>query len=160
MTTEIRQSELRHDNAVVMRRVAAGESFVVTVNGRPVADVAPHQRDAGKRRFVSTAAAAAALTATPISQPDDGNGGTTSARALTTRKTPGSVRPGGDEQRAAPCPSGHVGAERPPPVQQVSRHADGLAVSVTAIAELQYGLTAATDPLEQAVTVIGPPDHH
>ncbi len=34
MSVEIRQSVLRNDNAAVMRRVAAGESFVVTVNGR------------------------------------------------------------------------------------------------------------------------------
>jgi prevent-host-death family protein len=70
MSVEIRQSELRNDNAVIMRRVANGESFVVTVNGRPVADVVPHQRDAGRRRFVPTASAIAALTATPISQQD------------------------------------------------------------------------------------------
>ncbi len=67
---EIRQSELRNDNAVIMRRVARGESFVVTVNGRPVADVVPHRRDAGRRRFVPTAAAIAALTATPMSKQD------------------------------------------------------------------------------------------
>ena len=52
MSVEIRQSELRNDNAAVMRRVAAGESFVVTVNGRPVADVVPHSRGTGRRRFV------------------------------------------------------------------------------------------------------------
>lgn len=40
----IKQSELRNNNAAVMRRVAAGESFTVTVNGVPVADVVPHQR--------------------------------------------------------------------------------------------------------------------
>lgn len=70
MTTEIQQSELRNDNAAIMRRVAGGESFVVTVNGRPVADVMPHRRDAGRRRFVPTTAAIAALTATPMSEQD------------------------------------------------------------------------------------------
>lgn len=40
----IQQSELRNNNAEVMRRVDAGESFVVTVHGRPVADLVPHQR--------------------------------------------------------------------------------------------------------------------
>jgi len=70
MAMEIRQSELRNDNAVIMRRVAEGESFVVTVNGRPVADVVPHRRDLGRRRFVPTAAAIAALAATPMSQQD------------------------------------------------------------------------------------------
>jgi len=68
MTTEIRQSELRNDNAAIMRRVAAGESFIVTVNGRPVADVIPHQRDTGRRRFVPAADAITALTATPLSE--------------------------------------------------------------------------------------------
>lgn len=65
MSVEIRQSDLRNDNAAVMRRVAAGESFVVTVNGRPVADVVPHRRDAGRRTFVPVAEVAAALAAVP-----------------------------------------------------------------------------------------------
>jgi prevent-host-death family protein len=52
MSVEIRQSELRNDNAAVMRRVAEGESFVVTVNGRAVADVVPHRQGTGRRRFV------------------------------------------------------------------------------------------------------------
>ena len=55
MSVVIQQSELRNDNASVMRRVAEGESFVVTVNGRPVADVVPHRRDTGRRRFVPVA---------------------------------------------------------------------------------------------------------
>ncbi|MEU4807497.1 type II toxin-antitoxin system prevent-host-death family antitoxin [Actinosynnema sp. NPDC023587] len=38
----IGQRELRNDNAEIMRRVEAGESFVVTRNGRPVADLVPH----------------------------------------------------------------------------------------------------------------------
>ncbi len=37
----------------------------------------------------------------------------------------------------------------PPSARQVSQHADEIAVSVIAIGELQYGVTAATDPLEQ-----------
>lgn len=37
----------------------------------------------------------------------------------------------------------------PPTAQQVLPYADELAVSVITIGELQYGLTAATDPLEQ-----------
>lgn len=52
MGVEIRQSELRNDNAAVMRRVGEGESFVITVNGRPVADVVPHRPVSGRRRFV------------------------------------------------------------------------------------------------------------
>jgi prevent-host-death family protein len=50
----IRQSELRNNNAEIMRRVAAGESFTVTVHGRPVADLVPHQRRA-KPQFVPSA---------------------------------------------------------------------------------------------------------
>lgn len=70
MSVEIQQSELRNDNAAIMRRVADGESFVVTVNGRAVADVMPHQRDTGRRRFVPVTDAIAALTATPLSEQD------------------------------------------------------------------------------------------
>lgn len=69
MSVEIRQSELRNDNAAIMRRVAAGESFVVTVNGRPVADVVPHQRDTGRRRFVPVAELAEAFSAEPVPDP-------------------------------------------------------------------------------------------
>jgi prevent-host-death family protein len=42
MTETIGQRELRNDNAEIMRRVEAGESFTVTRNGRPVADLVPH----------------------------------------------------------------------------------------------------------------------
>jgi prevent-host-death family protein len=40
--TAIGQRELRNDNAEIMRRVEAGETFTVTRNGRPVADLVPH----------------------------------------------------------------------------------------------------------------------
>lgn len=43
MTQTIGQRELRNDNAEIMRRVEHGESFVVTRNGKPVADIVPHQ---------------------------------------------------------------------------------------------------------------------
>lgn len=69
MSVEIRQSELRNDNAAVMRRVAEGESFVVTVNGRPVADVVPHQRDTGRRRFVPVAELAEIFAVSPAPDP-------------------------------------------------------------------------------------------
>ncbi len=39
----ISQRQLRNDNAEVIRRVEAGESFTVTKHGRPVADLAPHR---------------------------------------------------------------------------------------------------------------------
>lgn len=51
MKTAIGQRELRNDNAEIMRRVEAGEAFVVTRNGRPVADLVPHTAEAdGPRR--------------------------------------------------------------------------------------------------------------
>lgn len=43
MTEVIGQRELRNDNAEIIRRVEAGESFVVTRRGVPVADLIPHQ---------------------------------------------------------------------------------------------------------------------
>lgn len=69
MSVVIRQSELRNDNAAVMRRVAEGESFVVTVNGRPVADVVPHRRDTGRRRFLPVAEVAEAFATEPVRDP-------------------------------------------------------------------------------------------
>lgn len=45
MTQTIGQRELRNDNAEIMRRVEQGESFVVTRNGKPVADLIPHQAE-------------------------------------------------------------------------------------------------------------------
>lgn len=50
MKTAIGQRELRNDNAEIMRRVEAGEGFVVTRNGRPVADLVPHTAEEGKPR--------------------------------------------------------------------------------------------------------------
>jgi prevent-host-death family protein len=40
----ISQRELRNDNATIVRRVEAGESFTVTRRGVPVADLVPHNR--------------------------------------------------------------------------------------------------------------------
>lgn len=60
----IKQAELRNNNAEIMRRVAAGESFTVTVHGQPVADLVPHQRlSSGRRRLVPAAEFDAALVA-------------------------------------------------------------------------------------------------
>ncbi len=42
MSETISQRQLRNDNAEIMRRVEAGESFVVTRNGKPIADLVPH----------------------------------------------------------------------------------------------------------------------
>jgi prevent-host-death family protein len=46
----ISQRELRNDNAEIMRQVEAGESFVVTRNGKPVADIVPHGVPPKKRK--------------------------------------------------------------------------------------------------------------
>jgi prevent-host-death family protein len=56
--------ELRNDTAGVLRRVEAGESVVITVRGRPVADLVPHRRDSpgwlGPDEVAAIAAASAA----------------------------------------------------------------------------------------------------
>ena len=41
MSTVIPQRELRNQNAAIIAAVAAGESFVVTRNGAPVAELRP-----------------------------------------------------------------------------------------------------------------------
>ena len=48
VTETIGQRQLRNDNAEIMRRVEAGESFVITRHGEPIADLTPHQE--GPRR--------------------------------------------------------------------------------------------------------------
>lgn len=42
--SEIPLRELRNDTSAVLRRVEDGESFTVTVSGRPVAQIVPLQR--------------------------------------------------------------------------------------------------------------------
>lgn len=42
---EVATRELRNDTAGVLRRVEAGETVVVTVRGKAVADLIPHRRD-------------------------------------------------------------------------------------------------------------------
>lgn len=37
--------ELRNDTAGVLRRVEGGESVVITVRGKPVADLVPHRSE-------------------------------------------------------------------------------------------------------------------
>lgn len=41
---EVATRELRNDTAGVLRRVEAGETVVITVRGKPVADLIPHRR--------------------------------------------------------------------------------------------------------------------
>lgn len=50
MARTIAQRELRNDNAKVIEAVAAGESFVITRNGIPVAELRPIQHR--RRTFV------------------------------------------------------------------------------------------------------------
>ncbi len=57
MARTIPQRELRNDNAKVIEAVTAGETFVVTRNGEPVAELRPIR--AGRRSFVSRAEVAA-----------------------------------------------------------------------------------------------------
>lgn len=63
MARIIPQRELRNDNARVIAAVAAGESFVVTRNGVPVAELRPVERT--RRSFVSKAELAALAAAGP-----------------------------------------------------------------------------------------------
>ncbi len=51
MTKIIAQRELRNENAKVIEAVTAGETFVVTRNGEPVAELRPLQ--AGRRTYIS-----------------------------------------------------------------------------------------------------------
>jgi prevent-host-death family protein len=61
MARSISQRELRNENAEIMRAVDRGESFVVTRNGVPVADIVPHRRTT----FVSTESVLAAFAGDP-----------------------------------------------------------------------------------------------
>ena len=51
MTRTIAQRELRNENAKVIEAVTSGETFVVTRNGEPVAELRPLR--AGRRTFIS-----------------------------------------------------------------------------------------------------------
>ena len=53
MSREISQRELRNDSGEIMRKVDAGETFVVTRNGVPVGELSPLRR----HRFVAAEAA-------------------------------------------------------------------------------------------------------
>lgn len=64
MATTIPQRDLRNDVSAVLRRVAAGEEFVVTVSGRPVAELRPigGSRKGSVADFVAAIAAGPPLT--------------------------------------------------------------------------------------------------
>src|SRR3954468_20968812 len=61
MAESITQRELRNDSGEIMRRLDAGESFIVTRNGTPVGELAPLRR----HRFVSAEAAVAMFRGAP-----------------------------------------------------------------------------------------------
>jgi prevent-host-death family protein len=61
VTTTISQRQLRNDNGEIMRRVEAGESFIVTRNGVPIGELTPLKR----RRFVPTEELIEALRGAP-----------------------------------------------------------------------------------------------
>lgn len=67
METTISQRELRNDSGVIMRRVEQGESFTVTRNGTPVADLVPHNAVGRSRRprFVPVEVIAAGVAELP-----------------------------------------------------------------------------------------------
>ena len=61
MTTPITQRQLRNDSGAIMRRLEAGERFLVTRNGIPVGELTPIRR----RHFVSADVAVAAFAKAP-----------------------------------------------------------------------------------------------
>ena len=61
MTKTIAQRELRNENAKVIEAVVAGETFIVTRNGEPVAELRPLR--AGRHVFVAREEVAALATA-------------------------------------------------------------------------------------------------
>lgn len=61
MAKTIAQRELRNDNAKVIDAVTAGETFIVTRNGEPVAQLRPFR--SGRQSFISRDEVAAVATA-------------------------------------------------------------------------------------------------
>jgi prevent-host-death family protein len=57
----IPQRELRNDISSILRRAEQGERFTITVNGRPVADLGPHDTTEKPRRTLDEI-----LRATPV----------------------------------------------------------------------------------------------
>ncbi len=58
---EIPQRELRNDASRVLREVRSGQSYTITVDGAPVADLVPHRRT-HRRAAVPRAEVIAAFT--------------------------------------------------------------------------------------------------
>ncbi len=66
MAQAITQRELRNDSGEIMRRLDHGETFIVTRNGTPVAELTPMRR----HRFVSTDAVVAMFRNAPAIDAD------------------------------------------------------------------------------------------
>ena len=61
MVTPITQRELRNESGAIMRRLEAGERFLVTRNGVPVGELTPLRR----RQFVTVDVALEAFAGAP-----------------------------------------------------------------------------------------------
>ena len=61
MAKEITQRELRNESGEIMRKLDAGETFIVTRNGVPVGELSPLRR----HRFVAVEAALELFRAAP-----------------------------------------------------------------------------------------------
>jgi prevent-host-death family protein len=66
MSSSISQRELRNDSGDILRRVDQGETFVVTRNGSPVAELTPTHR----HRFVAAETVVAAFRGAPAVDPE------------------------------------------------------------------------------------------
>ncbi len=65
MAKEIAQRVLRNENAKIIDAVAAGETFIVTRNGEPVAELRPYVQR--RRTFVRKSDLATVATRSPMS---------------------------------------------------------------------------------------------
>ncbi|MCC5951235.1 MAG: hypothetical protein JJU45_03985 [Acidimicrobiia bacterium] len=66
MTTSITQRELRNSSGEIMRRLDAGETFIVTRAGQPVGQLSPLRR----QRFVAAEAVADLFHRAPAIDPE------------------------------------------------------------------------------------------
>ena len=66
MTTTITQRELRNSSGEIMRRLDAGETFIVTRAGKPVGELSPLRR----HRFVSAETVIALFHRAPLVDAD------------------------------------------------------------------------------------------
>ncbi|MGN6277082.1 MAG: type II toxin-antitoxin system Phd/YefM family antitoxin [Solirubrobacterales bacterium] len=48
MSVEVASRELRNDTAGLLRKVQKGETIVITLRGKPIADLVPHKEESGR----------------------------------------------------------------------------------------------------------------